>query len=279
MLEAYQHGDNAFATLTYDDDHLPVRHGLPTVFENDGLASLVMDDLSDFMKRLRDRIKPQKVRFYGVGEYGEESWRPHYHVALFGFPTCARLRTRRRFGSGAPVWKGCCAICELVGEVWGKGNVDLGVLEVDSAQYVAGYVTKKMTKRDDIRLRGRAPEGSRMSNRPGIGRDAMWEVAHSMMKFNLDEREADVPSALRHGKRELPLGRYLRMELRKMLGRDPKTPQEVVDILSAELLPLREAAKLSSDAPSIRHQIVLANKGAVARMKSRAKIFKGRKSL
>lgn len=52
-----------------------------------------------------------------------------------------------------------------------------------------------------------------MSLRPGIGADAMWDVASVMMQY----RQSQVPMSLRHGTRVLPLGRYLRSKLAGMM--------------------------------------------------------------
>ena len=80
MIEAGQHTDNAFVTLTYADDQLP-----------DG-NSLCPEDVTKFLKRLRKRIDPVKIRYFLCGEYGEGSTsRPHYHLILFGLPSCVRV--------------------------------------------------------------------------------------------------------------------------------------------------------------------------------------------
>lgn len=226
MLEASQYGENCFLTLTYDDEHLPTDNNL------DPLA------LTLFLKRLRkwfDTSFGRRFRYFGVGEYGDQSERPHYHLALFGFPTCGRGLTKpRRDGS-------CCQICDAVRAVWGKGHVYLGNLEQQSASYVAGYVTKKLTTKDDPRLEGRHPEFARMSNRPGIGAGIMDEVASTIMEHELEFD--DVPTTLRHGGRQYPLGRYLRQNLRKKLGRDEKTPEAIQDEVQAKLQPLRTLAE------------------------------------
>ena len=100
-----------------------------------------------------------------------------------------------------------------------------------------------------------------------------------MMHFNLENSEADVPSALRHGKRLLPLGRYLRRELRKMVGKDEATPEAVIKKLEEEMYPLRLAAARDQEAPSVKQQVKLANKGALANLESRTRIFKGKRSI
>ena len=61
----------SFVTLTYDDTKLPANQ------------TLVKAHLQNFMKRLRKRIEPEKLRYYAVGEYGDKTQRPHYHMILF----------------------------------------------------------------------------------------------------------------------------------------------------------------------------------------------------
>lgn len=136
-----------------------------------------------------------------------------------------------------------------------------------------------MTKKDDPRLQGRHPEFARMSLRPGIGQTALHEIASTLMQFNLEDTEADVPSCLRHGSRLLPLGRYLRMQLRKMVGKNEKAPQATLDKMASEVLPLRLAARSSAENPSLKGQLVQSQKGSVARLEAMDKIFKQRKSL
>lgn len=277
MLEGAQYSSNCFVTLTYRSENLKSSSGLLLEGQPSELASLHPLDLRNFLKRLRDAIKPLRIRFYAVGEYGDETWRPHYHVALFNFETCARGRTYRRPGSGRPQWEQCCVQCNLVGKTWGHGDVDLGILETSSAQYLAGYVTKKMTSVDDGRLFGRYPEFARMSLRPGIGYSAMHDVASQLMVFNLENSQGDVPSSLRHGSRLFPLGRYLRKSLRKMVGADAKTPEAVQLARAEELRPVREVAFNASR--SFKEVLVEASKGEIASVVARHKLRKGRRSL
>lgn len=261
MLEAALYESNSFVTLTYDDEHLPAG------------GTLVPDHYRLWLNRLRGRVAPSRFRFFLVGEYGDESQRPHYHAALFGFPTCDFGDTR------ISCTKKPCHWCHLVRDTWGHGNIMLGRLEDDSAGYMAGYVTKKMTHKDDLRLNGRHPEFGRMSLKPGIGYDALWDIADTLFMYELDSTLDDVPSALSHGMKQLPLGRYLRQRLRELIGRDKNAPQEAMDKLQAELLPLRLAARSSSSNPSLKAHAVAEGDGKVAGMTARQKIYKQRKSL
>lgn len=249
MLEAVQHGDNTFATLTYDEEHYPNDH------------SVHPKELSGFIKRLRKR--GYKFRFFGVGEYGDDTQRPHYHVILFGFPTCYWINTRKK--------DQCCANCETIKSAWGKGHIFLGTAERSSFDYIARYVNKKMTGDKDERLEGRRPEFARMSLRPGIGYSAMHEVASELL--SIDYNLPDVPTVLAHGKRNMPLGRYLRRNLRKMMGRDEKAPPQE----QTWLLPVRVSAFQNSK--SFKTAILEASEGRRIQIEATYKRKSGRRSL
>lgn len=275
MLEAVQYEDNAFVTLTYDDEHLPMVDS--SLYGGPGLLpSLSLRDTQLWHKRLRKRLAPFRYRYFLAGEYGSTTWRPHYHVALFGVPSCARGITG--LGMVRPDWKRCCDACRLVGETWENGSVYLGVLEANSAQYVCSYVTKKMTRRDHWKLLGRDPEFSKQSNRGGgLGIGALDEIASEWLRLNLDDRQADVPVSLAHGRRELPLGRYLRRKLRARVGKEENAPQSTLDQMAEEMRPLREVAFENSR--SLKSEILNAQAARVASFHARMKIFSQRGSL
>lgn len=69
----YDPGSVWFFTLTYDDAHLP----------KDRKPS--KKDLSKFMRALRKYMAPTPLRFFGCGEFGEKTDRPHIHVLIFGW--------------------------------------------------------------------------------------------------------------------------------------------------------------------------------------------------
>lgn len=219
MLEAAQYETNSFVTLTYDDDRMPA----------DG--SISPRELSLFVKRLR-RGTTEKLRYFGCGEYGERSGRPHYHLALFNFPPCEYGTTRKRLR--------CCSVCDQLVSAWGFGQIMSGTLESASAAYVAGYVSKKWTQAQDCT--NRCAPFARMSLRPGIGLGMAHDIASTLLEHKLDERMIDVPLSLQHGRNKWPLGRYLRRRLRTFIGREPNAPEETLLEAKAELQNMREAA-------------------------------------
>lgn len=151
-------------------------------------------------------------------------------------------------------------------------------------QYVAGYVTKKMTSKDDPRLEGRHPEFARMSTRKGLGFSAMHEVASELMKLGLDDTETDVPSALRHGSSIMPLGRYLRRELRSLVGDPKEAPNATIQEAEARLSAMYEAAAAATPDGRGRKDffkafILEAGDQAVRQLEGRAAIRKERRNL
>lgn len=221
MLEALEHADNSFVTLTYGNDALPA----------DG--SLRPKDLQDWLKRLRFDLAPVRPRFFAVGEYGDQLGRPHYHVALFGVG-CLDHRINKR----GPCK---CVTCSAVRKTWQLGFSSISPLERGRAAYIAGYTTKKMTHRHAPGLEGREPEFARMSLRPGIGANAMWDVASVMMQYG--QLCSDVPGVLHQGKDYMPLGRYLMQKARVFSGRDKKAPQETVEAAQQDVRLLFEYAR------------------------------------
>lgn len=192
-LEASLHEYSSFVTLTYSPEFLPAG------------ATLVPEDITKFLKRLRKSIAPHKIRYFAVGEYGDKSERPHYHLALFGLgPLHAQVIADAWSVNKTPI-----------------GHIVVGDLNQYSAGYVAGYVTKKMTSFDDERLNGRHPEFARMSTSPGLGADAMQEVANVLFTragCTSLANTGDVPAVLHSNGKFLPLGRYLRSKIREKIG-------------------------------------------------------------
>lgn len=209
VLETYLHSESAFVTLTYNPEE-------EAKLDN---HSLEPRHAQLWLKQLRAKISPKKIRYYLCGEYGERSQRPHFHAAVFGLPTCIYGRSRYE----APYnYKDCCPNCDRVRDTWGRGRVHLDQLNIVTAGYICGYVTKKMTASSDPRLAGRHPEFSRMSLRPGIGYGAIKAIAPSFdtpLIRPVLEASGDVPSSLNTAGKSQPLGRYLKEVLRSEILR------------------------------------------------------------
>lgn len=158
MLESKQWRDNWFITLTYDDDHLHIGEK--------GFATLHARDFTLFMKRLRKYYADRghdEVRFYMAGEYGDQTFRPHYHMIAFNLPL-----NDLTFYSQSPL--GDCYYNSLtLTSLWGHGHVVIGELTEQSAAYTARYCQKKADKKIDYAAIGIDKEFVRMSRRPGIG--------------------------------------------------------------------------------------------------------------
>lgn len=125
-----------FITLTYDDKNLPLtemtddKEDIILLEKNDNVTqcspTLWKKDVQKFMKRLRYYQKKSKykwpVKYYLVGEYGTESYRPHYHALIFNINKYA--------------------ISKLEG-IWNKGYIMLGSVTEKSILYTTKYMLTK----------------------------------------------------------------------------------------------------------------------------------------
>lgn len=164
--EATLHDASSFITLTYNDENLPPHSGLRYA------------DLQKFWKRLRKKLG--KLRYYAVGEYGDETHRPHYHACLFGHAfTDNRIMLRTQ---PTLLWTH-----PMLEEAWGMGNVSVGALTFETAQYTAAYVTKKLGKKRYVRVDEETGEliqleqpRAFMSLRPAIGREWLTDYGNAV---------------------------------------------------------------------------------------------------
>lgn len=105
-----------FVTLTYDDNHLPRD------------SSLNVRDPQLFLKRLRQHkdVKGLNIRYMLVGEYGSETFRPHYHAIIFNLPIFNDFRNIK--------------LRMLIEDVWKLGGVYVVPANGATFSYVAKYV-------------------------------------------------------------------------------------------------------------------------------------------
>ncbi len=121
---------SCFATITYNSDSLPAH------------SSLVLSDMTNFFKRLRRKLdyscSSLKFRYMYCGEYGDQTFRPHYHVLFFGLDFFDK-KLLKNLSTGHPLF-----ISDTLDDVWGKGHCFLGNVTFESSAYVARYINKKV---------------------------------------------------------------------------------------------------------------------------------------
>lgn len=158
------HDESSFITLTYAPENLPPG------------GTLVKKHFQDFLKRLRRRLDPKRLRFFHAGEYGEKNHRPHYHAIIFGHGFYENRFDFETSDRGDVTWS-----APVLDQAWGLGMARIGAVTFESCCYVARYVTKKVTgsKAKDHYWKydqetgecfDLQPEYATMSRRPGIAR-------------------------------------------------------------------------------------------------------------
>lgn len=190
MLEAQYHERSCFVTLTYDNDHVPKSLYVLKGKSGSSVAlTLCKRDLQLFFKRLRKSFSPGRFRYFGCGEYGPRTLRPHYHLILFGIDFSDRvLYGRSKTGNNMYV-------SEALNRAWSfppdRGECDsprqnstcagLAIVQDmtwETCAYAARYLCKKLLGPlgqfySEHRME---PPFSVMSRRPGIG--ARYYVDH-----------------------------------------------------------------------------------------------------
>lgn len=189
-LEAKDHENNYFITLTYDDDHI-VQPNVITdgteIYKNDGTwnGTLVKAHPSNFIRRLREYFRrkgfKEKIIYYYCGEYGGETKRPHYHLILLNCPLDIKEFYDFHMDKKHKMhWKS-----KEIERYWNKGIVDIAEVEWSSCAYVARYCMKKLTDSGEPKeyyTMGKIPEFVRMSTHPAIGSKYYNEHKHDIYK-------------------------------------------------------------------------------------------------
>lgn len=212
--ESQYHDIIKFVTLTYDDDHLP---------EN---GSLQPKDLTDFWKRLRLRL-PYKVIYFACGEYGSQTWRPHYHFIIFDNVDKATIE-----------------------ECWTYGFSTIESANDAAIAYVAGYVQKKIYDRvSKYEKRGLYPPFTRCSH--GIGLDWCMDNERLIREKGYIRYNGSINSVPRYYRKKLGITNdiqyfehyqdELRQEL-KRLGYDPDSPADLDRYYKADHFDLKQRA-------------------------------------
>lgn len=157
-----------FCTFTYNDGFVPKEF---VVDKRTGEAHEYMTlrkrDFQLFMKRLRKAFPEDCIRYYAAGEYGSETFRPHYHAIIYGLHLNDLLECRRDVAKNFVYYRS-----ESLQDVWSRGFVEVSRVEWNTCSYVARYTMKKQGDhwKDCWSEFGLEAPFSLMSRKPGIGR-------------------------------------------------------------------------------------------------------------
>lgn len=124
--ESKMHDYSCMATFTYDDEHNP--------------GVIVKEDAQKLMKRMRSRPNNLKFKYLIAGEYGENTHRPHFHMAIMGYDFLG--------GRGVQMVGKDQYMNPMLTGIWGNGAVHIVPLTIERCMYVTGYCMKKMGEED-----------------------------------------------------------------------------------------------------------------------------------
>ena len=76
------------------------------------------------MKRIRKELGEKKIKYFACGEYGDKTYRPHYHMIILGLDSKEAK--------------------DIVERKWKYGDIHIGSATAQSIAYTASYVNKKI---------------------------------------------------------------------------------------------------------------------------------------
>ncbi len=214
-----------FITLTYSDETLP-----KTIT---GDATLRKKDLQDFLKRTR---KNTPLRYFAVGEYGDLSFRPHYHLAVFP-------------ATNAPYLE--------YAEKWEKGHTLVTELQPERCAYLARYTIKKFNKAQiECTDQNIEPEWSIQSRKPALGYQMAKDISgyyQTRTGAELLATRGDIDQTIRMEGKNYPIGSYGVKIIREELGLGENfAERKIANPLLEKYFPLHRP--FISDGETHRHQ-------------------------
>lgn len=163
----------SFVTWTYDDENLP--------------EALMKSELQNLFKKMR---KDMNFKYYAVGEYGDQSLRPHFHAIMYDLPErmiyADNLETKGVLRSTSMEW------------YWKKGFVDVREPETGRFRYICGYLDKR---KDNMPVR----EFNLMSK--GLGKS--WLTDANLDYYNRNPK----PYIIGPGGEKIAMPRYYKEKL------------------------------------------------------------------
>lgn len=174
-FELSKYVDNCFITLTYDPVHNPI--------------TLQKRDLQLFFKRLRKHFPGRKIRYFACGEYGPNTYRPHYHIVIFGLDFSDK-KLFSKSNKGYPIY-----ISDTLSALWVNGIHTIQTATQSTVIYSALY-SAKATKALPKHLQ-EAPEFNLMSQK--IGTDVISSKMETYIKTDeiwIDGKSYRIPNSV-----------------------------------------------------------------------------------
>lgn len=244
-LEASQYAFNYFITLTYDDDHV-----VQGVYNN---PTLVREHVTEFLNNLRKKFKRKLghvgIRYFGCGEYGPSTMRPHYHIILFNCPIPDLTIdfvdeeghvTHHKSGVG-----GFYEYSQFVKDCWKYGNILIADCNWNTSSYVSAYVLKKQKGVNSKVYAdfGIKPPFNFQSTNPGIGATYYYEHKEDLL---------NIPTLIVPRDKKSPLISGLPRYFKKLLKREHADQYDnIVDGFKDKITKKRSLLKGQS---TINHQ-------------------------
>lgn len=158
-------------------------------------------DVQLFLKRLRkylDKYEGQKIRYFVTGEYGPESFRPHFHILLYVYDLSLFLPSSHMLGEypfrhWSKYQRKYCRKGTLLSKLeyyirqsWSLGSVDAQSVEQGScSSYVAGYVNSSVPLPDCLKVQSVKPfsQHSRFLGRKIFGQELIPLLQQKFTEF------------------------------------------------------------------------------------------------
>lgn len=220
-----------FVTLTYDDEHLPIK-----VINDVPFSNLNKDDFIKFFKRLRKNYSGSSkspLRYFAAGEYGDKFGRAHWHLVLFGL----NMNKNESY--------------EFIQKCWSINGSPLGFVKVDCCNirrmmYVAKYVNK-VDYDEEYQELGLQPPFHLCSDRPGLGSGIFLPqnvrivgqiVASRQFFLDVNGRRFHIPKYLLH---RLPykISDWLEYQTKLQLQNDVLSTKQCIKPISLQHLEYR----------------------------------------
>lgn len=163
-VEAKESATSHFITLTIAPDY-DVNYG-----------NLNKPEVQMFMKRLRKSVEPIKIRYYLIGEYGTDTYRPHYHMLLFTDDYISSDDLTKKLLKN-----------------WQFGHIKVDPISEARIHYVTSYhITKSYTPD------GLVPSFVLMSRNPGIGyqyleKNRKKHAKRNQITYNIGGQRQKIP--------------------------------------------------------------------------------------